>query len=75
MKKILLFAAVVGAVALTSCKKDHTCTCTTTYSNGDPAETMVFTVKEAKKSDAKKMCIDRTRVSGGVTETEDCELN
>lgn len=75
MKKILLFVAVVGAVALTSCKKDHTCTCTTTYSNGDPAETMVYTVKEAKKGDAKKACIDRTTVDSGVTETTDCELN
>lgn len=27
MKKVFLFAAVLGATTLTSCKKDYTCTC------------------------------------------------
>jgi hypothetical protein len=28
MKKVLLFAVVLGAVSLTSCKKDYTCSWT-----------------------------------------------
>jgi hypothetical protein len=76
MKKIILFVAVVSAISFTSCKKDHTCTCTTTSTAaGSTAQTQVYTIIDAKKGDAKKMCIDRSEVNGTATETTDCELN
>lgn len=74
MKKLLLCVAVVSAFSFASCKKDHTCTCTTTHTDGTPSSTMVYTVIDSKKADAKKMCIDRTETSGGDTETSTCEL-
>lgn len=75
MKKIILFVAVVSAISFTSCKKDHTCTCTSTSSAaGSTAQTQIYTIIEAKKGDAKKACIDRTEVNNGVTTTTDCEL-
>jgi len=73
MKKLLLFVAVVSAFSFASCKKDRTCTCT--YSNGTQSFTFVEVFTKAKKSDAKKQCIDQTTVNGGVTETVTCKLN
>jgi hypothetical protein len=74
MKKILLFVTVVTAASFASCKKDRTCTCTTTYSNGSPSDTHVATLTDARKGDAKKMCISSTYVDSGVTATETCKL-
>ena len=74
MKKLLLSVAVISAFSFASCKKDHTCTCTTTHSDGSPTDTDVRTVIDAKKGDAKKRCIDQTHVSGGYTQTTTCEL-
>ncbi len=39
MKKLLLFVAVVTAFSFASCRKDYTCQCTTTYTNGSPTTT------------------------------------
>ncbi len=52
MKKIIVFGAfaVLGVVALSSCKKDYTCTCTI---NGSSAST---TYKDVKKKDAEASC-------------------
>ena len=66
--------AIIVSFAFTSCKKDHVCTCTTTYSNGDPSSTTILTYHDATKKDAKKACIDRTEVQAGTTETTACEL-
>ncbi|MES2285590.1 MAG: hypothetical protein V4547_07870 [Bacteroidota bacterium] len=74
MKKLLLCVAVISAFSFASCKKDRTCTCTSTHTDGTPASTSVFTAIDAKKSDAKKRCIDRTEVNGTDTETTTCEL-
>ena len=79
MKKLFICVAVISAFSFASCKKDHTCTCTSTSTiPGSTANTQVTTIIDAKKGDAKKMCIDRTSTytSGGVsyTSTFTCEL-
>jgi len=75
MKKIILFVAVVSAISFTSCKKDHTCTCTTTSTApGSVSTTSVTTINDAKKGDAKRACVKTTTVYNGVTTTNDCEL-
>ena len=64
MKKGLLFVAVVSAFSFASCKKDHTCTCTsvTTPSGGGSATTTVSTTiyNDAKKGDARAKCLNHT---------------
>jgi hypothetical protein len=76
MKKVLLLAAVVVA-SLASCKKDHTCTCTTTvtYSGttvvGDPE---VTEYPSSKKSAARAHCLSSTTTSTYGTSTTTCDL-
>ncbi|TAL57945.1 MAG: hypothetical protein EPN85_12775 [Bacteroidetes bacterium] len=61
MKK-LLFVAAIAVFSLASCKKDTTCTCTTTYTDtepgyvAEPARTYITTGKKLKKSDAALWC-------------------
>jgi hypothetical protein len=76
MKKIFLFVAVASAFSLASCKKDRTCTCTTTGNSGGVAAsfTTVSTLNKVKKGDAKKACISNTYVSSGETITTTCTL-
>jgi len=74
MKKLLLFVAVVTAFSFASCKKDHTCTCTTAYADGSASDTEVYTVIDARKGDAKKRCIDHTTGTGTDMQTTTCEL-
>jgi hypothetical protein len=56
MKKITLIVLAVAGVALASCKKDRTCTCTDTYtpSSGGSAsiDTREITIKKVTKADA-----------------------
>tara|TARA_B100000809_G_C15004216_1_gene482612 strand:+ start:696 stop:905 length:210 start_codon:yes stop_codon:yes gene_type:complete len=69
MKKVLLIAAV-AVLALASCKKDRTCTCTIDLGiEGVPAQTVSETAKLSKK-DAKTWCED-----AAVTEGVTCELD
>ncbi len=81
MKKTLLIIAVAG-LAMASCKKDRTCTCTTTYTPvSGPSSTATYEVivKKAKKNAAKDgMCSSTTSqvtapTSGTKYETN-CEL-
>lgn len=79
MKKIFLILTVCVGFAVTSCKKDHVCSCTNTSTQpGSTATTIEITIVEARKSDAKKMCVKTTQdnVVGGVTytDTNDCKL-
>jgi hypothetical protein len=50
MKKVMMIAIVGGAFALTSCKKDYSCECT---SGG---MTYTLTIADAKKKDAESAC-------------------
>ena len=56
MKKVLLIAAV-AAFAMTSCKKDRTCECTTTDTTGGVTTTVVYTLtQKSTKKGAKAWC-------------------
>lgn len=56
MKKTLLIVAIAG-LAMASCRKDRTCTCTEKSDiPGFVADTDVYTQKAMKKADAKKWC-------------------
>jgi hypothetical protein len=74
MKKIFLFVAVVSAFSLASCKKDRTCTCVSSNSDGSPGDTYIVTIKDAKKSDSKKACINQTYTEPGNTTTVTCTV-
>lgn len=50
MKKVLLFAVVLGAISFTSCKKDYTCSCTIAGTTTDTEFT------DVSKSDAEEAC-------------------
>ncbi|MES2630073.1 MAG: hypothetical protein V4616_14000 [Bacteroidota bacterium] len=74
MKKLTLIAAVaVFAIAAVSCKKDHTCVCTsTTTFNGQTTTTSAEgKIKETKKK-AKDSC-ESGSVTSGATKVE-CKL-
>lgn len=63
MKKLIL-AAIVGTFALTACKKDYTCECTT-KSDGAVVATSSSTLN-GKKDDVKAAC-EGTSSSIGTT--------
>ncbi len=71
MKKVLLVAAVAG-LSMVSCKKDYTCTCTTTDST-DPSVNSSFSYTgKMKKSDADTWCTNY-KVTAGTLSTN-CSL-
>ena len=53
MKKIILPVIIIIAISFASCKKDRTCTCTTTY--GSYTSTTLIKAKSGKK-DAENWC-------------------
>jgi hypothetical protein len=76
MKKVLLMAAVIVA-SLASCKKDHTCTCTTVSSYGGTSTTSdpeVTVYPSSKKSAAMSHCLSSTSTSTYGTSTTTCDL-
>lgn len=74
MKKGLLFVAVVTA-SLASCKKDHTCTCTSTYNGVATSTTPDVTIyTESSKSAARANCVSAKQVDGADTFVRTCEL-
>lgn len=70
MKKLLLFAVVLGAVSFTSCKKDYDCTCTASGAGVSTSSTT--TLKDLTKSEAEDACNSETTVFGITTK---CELD
>jgi len=58
MKKVILAAVVLGAISFTSCKKDYTCECTSSFTiNGaTTTSTYKYNLKESKKSAAYAVC-------------------
>ena len=75
MKKVLLFVAVVTAASFASCKKDHTCTCTTTYSGSTITTTDITTFPSSTKKAASANCLSSTSTLGTSTRTQKCDLN
>ncbi|MES2139225.1 MAG: hypothetical protein V4511_05925 [Bacteroidota bacterium] len=74
MKKVVLFVAVISAFSFASCKKDQTCTCTSTYNGVASGTADVTTFPKATKAAARANCLSSTRVSGSNTIVETCEL-
>lgn len=66
MKKVLLFGAF-ALLTLASCKKDWTCTCTSSIGGSESS-----TISDMTKSDAKVECDSGDASAFGVT--VDCEL-
>jgi len=58
MKKLLILAGAFAMIALSSCTKEYTCTCTTTYTDSEMDPIVTSYTFEAKKSDAKAACDD-----------------
>lgn len=73
MKKVLLSVFALSMLSLASCKKDYTCSCTST--SGGYSATSTITIHATKK-DAKDACdaFDATASAGGTTATTACEI-
>lgn len=54
MRKLTTILALLAVVSLGSCKKDYTCECTTTYSDGTKATSSI--TYNGKKKDVKESC-------------------
>lgn len=67
MKGILAIAVVAMTFGLTSCKKDWTCTCTSSGSSSS------ITIPDAKKGDAEDACEALEFSAFGTSQT--CELD
>lgn len=74
MKKGLLFIAVISAFSFASCKKDQTCTCTSTYNGVASGTADVTTYPKSTKAAARANCLSSTEVDGTVTTITTCEL-
>lgn len=61
MKKITLLAAVIVAVSFASCKKNHSCVCTDTYTDGTTYSLTYEQGKQTKKK-AQESC-DATKAA------------
>jgi hypothetical protein len=76
MKKITLLAIAALAISFASCKKDYTCTCTTSYTGGG-SSTSTTIHKGLKKKQAQAACANtESKDESGVTEsTSTCALS
>ena len=77
MKKITIIAIAFAAISFASCKKDRTCTCTTSGPSGTYTEATTY--YDVKKADARENCIgyQSTYTSPAGTSVNDkitCEL-
>lgn len=70
MKKISILAIAFVAISFASCKKDYTCTCTTTGGGSS-----VTTLVGVSKKTAKANCVSTTISAMGYAETETCTLS
>jgi hypothetical protein len=69
MNKLVLSAFALGVLGFTSCKKEYTCTCTSTGQGYSGTASITYV---AKKKDAEKTCNGYEETADGVTTT--CEL-
>ena len=79
MRKIVLSAFVLGAISLTSCKKDRTCECsivTTTTGISVNTKGKTTIINDTKKNaEAKCDKEDLTFTNGTSSIVQDCKLN
>ncbi|MBA2611928.1 MAG: hypothetical protein H0U95_08160 [Bacteroidetes bacterium] len=73
MKNLLMILAV-GALSLTSCKKDYVCECVKTSPNGSSSES--HNTGKMKLDEARAKCNDgdKSETTLGQTYTTDCSL-
>lgn len=71
MKKISILSIAFIALSFASCKKERTCTCTTTDNDaGSVASTKTIVYKKITKSNAKAACISiEIKPDGDLTST------
>ncbi len=75
MKKLTILSVALVALSMASCKKDFTCSCTSTNTfPGSVTSTNEYTIVKAKKGDAKRACVKTTVTENGYTTTKDCQL-
>jgi hypothetical protein len=67
MKKVLFVITVIGAVTLSSCAKDYTCTCTSDCSGSPITTTATY---HSTKKKAKDSCNQATQTPGCTTTCE-----
>ncbi|PWH81371.1 hypothetical protein [Brumimicrobium oceani] len=74
MKKVLFIGMLFGGLALTSCKKDYTCECTTTTNMEGIADTSFSETINDKKDEAKEKCesMSTSVTSGDFYTKTDC---
>lgn len=71
MKKLIYIPCALLVLSFASCKKDYTCTCTSTGST----TAYVTTIVEADKAAAQANCVSTTETFGGSTYVTTCELS
>ncbi|OFX28672.1 MAG: hypothetical protein A2X08_04560 [Bacteroidetes bacterium GWA2_32_17] len=74
MKKLLLIVAVITAFSFVSCKKDRTCTCTTSVNGTVVGDPNITTYNKSMKGDARLFCMSTTEVDGSTTTKVECTL-
>lgn len=68
MKKFVLFVAAAATLGLASCKKDWTCECSYTDSNGT-TQTTKTDINGKTKKDAEAQCEGKASVGGFTIST------
>ncbi|MGZ4063145.1 MAG: hypothetical protein ACXVP0_09285 [Bacteroidia bacterium] len=72
MKKGLIIPALLLTIGFVSCKKDYTCTCTSSVSGSTPSVKKIIGVS---KKTAQANCASYTETDTGGTDTETCTLS
>lgn len=70
MKKVMILPAVILSIGFASCKKDYTCTCTSSL-GGTPSVKKIIGVS---KKTAQANCASHVDTDSGGTETITCSL-
>ena len=77
MKKLTILSVAFLAISFASCKKDRTCSCTTTHTStayADETLSEEITLKKTSKGRAKRSCVKETWTSANDVKTTDCKL-
>lgn len=75
MKKLTLLAVAFVAVSFASCKKDYTCTCTTTGSTTASVTKIIGVSKKAAQANCVSGTTTNTDASGSSVYTKSCTLS
>jgi len=70
MKKLTILSIAVVALSLASCKKDYTCTCTTSGSS----TASVTKILDVNKKQAQANCVSGTTTAGSYSGSQTCTL-